>query len=388
MRSFLLFMVVVLLANPCLQSDDGIRIGSNNIIVFQQGFVLESLSGYGFSGATYSPIFNIATGNPAEMANFDNFSFGFAHQANTEIDSFGIPDVKFQRVNNFIPQSAGMVYPFQNLRIGAGFSQRYSAEIQFENIPIITLQYPGGTGEYTTARFKNTIYSISALLSYHFNSLITKADQFSIGTQTNMNLLRNRQSIYDLTAKLSDEEINWKFGLRYTYHHQSIEKLQFGIDYESKVNFSGTYEYNRTLSVPPNATELIQIPSILTYPATLKFGILFEPTLKFGIYSDFIYNFWEDLNPSNKNRLDISGGIVIRASDQISASLGYYLFESYSANRNEILISSNDAVYISGGIIWHYQLLNIHLVVADSHLFSDKEGKQTIGKIGFGLSLE
>ncbi len=387
MKKLFMVFTIFLFSYSCLRGDDPVRVGKNYINVFQQGFVLESLSGYGFSSTAYSPVFNVGSGNPASISVFNQFSAGFSHQVNTKIKSFGIPGASIQRVNNLIPQSVGLVYPMQNFRFGAGYSQKYSAEIRLEDIPVTTVQNPDGTGEYYTAIFENAIHSISTLGSYQLNNLLSQADQLSIGVQLNMNLLRNRESIWRTKAELKDEAVNWKFGLGYTYHHQSIEKLQFGIAYESKINFSGYYEYNRTLSIPPNATEPVQIPSTLTYPANMKFRFLFEPTSKVGIYNDFIYNFWDDIHPNNKNKLDLSGGIILDASDLISISLGYYKLESYANDINGNAINTNDAVYISAGLILGYKLLDIHLVVADSHLFSEFRRKQTIGKVGVGFNL-
>jgi hypothetical protein len=378
-------LILFFLPNSSLIGDDPQRAGTipNYVNVFQQGFVLESLSGYGFSSATYSPIFNIGSGNPASVTDFSQFSVGFSYQANTKIDPFALSDVTFQRVNSFIPQSAGMVYPFQSFRIGAGFSQKYSAELRIEDIPIRTIQYPEGTGEYTTSISKNSIYSMSALASYQFASLIANEDQLSLGIQTNMNLLRSRASIYNSTIKLSDQEINWKFGFRYAYHHQSVEKLQFGLTYEGKINFSGYYEYNPEPILPLGA---VPNPAILTYPAKLNFGFLLESNSTFGIYNDFIYNFWEDMYPYNKNKLDLAGGVAVGANDGLLVSVGYYLFESYANNETESEIIG-DTFFISGGLVLRYKLIDFHLVFADSHLYSPKGSRQTIGKLGVGLNL-
>ena len=169
----------------------------------------------------------------------------------------------------------------------------------------------------------------------------------------------------------------------HTHQNQSIEKLQFGITYESKIDFSGYYEYNRSLIVEPGA---VQVPAILTYPARLKLGFMLEPISTFDIYNDFTYTFWEDMNPYYKNRLDISGGIAVRASSDISVSLGYYLFESYVADEF-VSDFDGDALFISGGLVLKYGQVDVHVVLTDSHLFSGENSKQTIGKIGLGLEL-
>jgi hypothetical protein len=383
MRKLLLASAISLFYYSYLQGDDSAKL-ANNIVVFQQGFVIESLSGYGFSSSATFPIYNLGSGNPAMISNFSRPSLGVSYQYNTQLDSFSLGEATFQRANNLIPQSAGFVYPIQNLGLGAGFSQKYSSELGSE-FRVVDPQDPSGTGEYITAISKKTIFSFSTLASYQFINLLSKADLLSVGVQVNINLLRVRQSISDLTDKLNDEAVNWKFGLGYTYRNKSIEKFQFGIAYESKINFSDYYQSNRELITPPTSPEFVPIPAILTYPARLKLGFMLEPISTFDIYNDFTYNFWEDMMPYYKNRMDMSGGIVVRASSEISISMGYYLFESYLAD--EFLSDLNgDAVFISGGLILKYGQLDLHFVLADSHLFSGERSKQTIGKMGFAFN--
>jgi long-subunit fatty acid transport protein len=244
-------------------------------------------------------------------------------------------------------------------------------------------QNPAGYVEYHDAVKKNAIFSVSMLASHQFINLLSKGDGLSVGLQMNINSLRIMESVFDLRTKLNDEAVNWKFGLGYTYHNQSIEKLQFGITYESKINFSGYYEDNGALIAPPGA---VKVPSLLTYPAKLNLGFLLESTSVLSIYNDFAYNFWEDMNSFHKNKLDVSGGIVLRAISDISVSIGYYLSESYVSDELVSPVHS-DEVFISGGLILTYGQADVHLVLADSHFFSGENSKQTIGKMGIGLSL-
>lgn len=330
MRNLLIVVAIFLFNCSSLFGQDPPR-SNPPILVHQSGFVLESLSGYGFASTAHSPIFNIASGNPASLSNFDQIAAGFSHQANSKIEPHILENVSFQRVNNLIPQSAGIVYPVQNLRVAAGYSQRYSAQLRFEDIPITTPQYPDGTGEFYSTTSQTTIYSFSGVASYPFHNVFSEADQFSVGFQFNMNLLIEKSVLYRSSAKLTDEALNWKLGLRYTHRHQSIEKLQLGIAYESKFDFSGYYDYlGADLLIPRDPSVFRQIPSTLTYPANLKLGWLFQPTSRLGIYSDLIYNFWEDMYQGISNKLDVSGGVFLNAAEWATLSLGAYMRQSYS----------------------------------------------------------
>lgn len=380
-RPFLI-LAICMFGQSSLFADDEPRYATN-ILVFQQGFVIESLSGYGFPSSTTFPIYNIGSGNPAMMSNFSRPSLGVSYQYNTQIDSFALGLATFQRTNNLIPQSAGFVYTVHNFGLGVGFSQKYSEELEFEDIVVVDPQNPAGYGEYTTAVLKKAILSFSTMVSYQFINLLSKGEGLSFGVEMNINLLRIRQSISDFSGKLNDKAVNWKFGLGYTHENQSIEKIQFGLTYESTIDFSGRYEFNRPLFVTPGA---VQVPALLTYPARLKLGFMLEPISTFDIYNDFTYTFWEDMSPYYKNRLDISGGIALRAISDISISLGYYLFESYVADEFASDFD-RDAVFISGGLVLKYGRFDVHLVLADSHFFSGENSKQMIGKMGVGLKL-
>jgi hypothetical protein len=183
--------------------------------------------------------------------------------------------------------------------------------------------------------------------------------------------------------------VNFKAGLGYTYYHSAIDKLQLGMVYESKINFSAYPNYFVPSAVMPiRFFGLIQVPLVLTCPTKIKFGFLFKPISKLSLYNDFTYNFWNEIYPTNNNKLDLSGGFMLNASDVITVSLGYYKYEAFSmsgltGSEND----ENDAVLISSSFILRYRQFDIHMVVADSHLFSGERSKQTIGKMGIGFNL-
>jgi hypothetical protein len=69
MGKLFLILAICMFGQSFLFADDEPRYATN-IVVFQQGFVIESLSGYGFPSSTSFPIYNIGSGNPAMNVEF------------------------------------------------------------------------------------------------------------------------------------------------------------------------------------------------------------------------------------------------------------------------------------------------------------------------------
>jgi hypothetical protein len=397
MKPFILTNLLLLIVFLNLFAGDPDRIDPNNRIrLYDQGFVLESLTGYGISSSTNFPIFNISTGNPASISAFNTFAVGFSNQFDSKVESFPIDDASFQRLNNFVPQSAGLIYPLQNLRIGAGFSQKYSGEIIFNKIEITTVNDPQGTGEFYTPSFKNAIHAASALASYQFQNLLLQTDQLSVGLQFNLNFLNAEQSIAHTTAKLNANHGNWKFGFTYNGGSEQMETFRLGLYFETGVKISGNVEFEgpELLTADPDSSmlgnneritaDLEPYPRYAEIPPQMVFGFLVRLSTKFALLGDLGYSWWGNLGEPYQNKLDFSNSLLFNLSENIGFSFGFAFLQDNSTSQ---FAGNLDAFYLSAGMIARLKMFELQFALADSHLSSAEDRRQTVGKLGIGFRL-
>jgi len=394
MKPIVLTSLLVLFVCTNLSAGDPDRIDPRNqIFLYNQGFVLESLSGYGVSSSTRLPIFNISTGNPATLSALNTFAVGFSSQFDSKVESFPIDDASFQRINNLVPQSVGLVYPYQDFRVGAGFSQKYSAEILFNEIEMTTVNDPQGTGEIFSPTSKNVIHTASALASYQILNLLSPTDQLSVGFQFNLNFLDADESISRTTVKLNANQANWKFGFSYSGigSIERTETFRLGLYFETAVKISGNVEFEGPglLTSDPDSSmlgnneritaNLESYPRDAEIPPRIVFGFLVSLSSKFALFGDLGYTWWSNLGEPYQNKLDFSNSLLFKVSEHIGFSIGLAFLQGF--------VGESDAVYLSAGMIGHLNKFELHLALADSHLSSAEYRRQTIGKLGFGFRL-
>ena len=112
--------------------------------------------------------------NPAAISNFNNYSSGFSYQFSSSIDEAWIADIGTSRKNDWMPQSAGAVFKFDDFSFGLGFGQKYNGSLDFDSIPITTSQYPDGTGEFLMLNTKHEFNLIHCQHLIHFLNYLMK----------------------------------------------------------------------------------------------------------------------------------------------------------------------------------------------------------------------
>jgi len=387
---FALLLIVVFICNVNILGDDGDRVGTQ-VLLFQQGFILESLSGYGFSNGAMQSITTLGSGNPATLSNFNKLSTGLSYQFDTGIDSFlFISDVAHKRSNNALPQSAGVIIPIDILCVGASYNQKYTSQYEFRN-EIRTINNPEGTGEFWTAEFNRNVSYFSLLTSYQLKEAFSPSDNITFGFQFNLNFLNIDESLFSTSAKLSSNSPNWKFGILYDRGKSFDNKFQLGVYYETAVSISGDVELEGFQFVGPD-TNMIpginEIPVPVTFNVTAKLplrmvlGYYINVSPLFGFAGDFIYTWWSSRGNSYKNNLDFNSSFLFNIQPSFLLSFGFY----FSQGNIEGSASSN-AVFLSGGVIYKIKGAQFQLALAASHLFSERNRQQTIFKFGLGFSL-
>ncbi|MCI0495448.1 hypothetical protein L0Z72_10620, partial [candidate division KSB1 bacterium] len=124
MLSVLLFICIGSAISPAQQ-----RLAQASYILdVPQGFVLESLGGYGYNNTTINTISNVSNTNPANMFDYNRISFGISYQVESKIKESWFADIDHYRKNLALPQSLSLILPLNRIRFGLGFSQKYNSE--------------------------------------------------------------------------------------------------------------------------------------------------------------------------------------------------------------------------------------------------------------------
>ena len=133
--------------------------------IIPAGFTNPLLNAHGNSGL-FNDVANINSMNPAALQSFNNPAIGFAYQFDQKLDEAWVAGIGSERISKSLPQSIGIVFPINNLRIGLAAHQKYNSRLIFGAIEMTTVEDPDGTGETFTPKYKTRVFSYSALTSY------------------------------------------------------------------------------------------------------------------------------------------------------------------------------------------------------------------------------
>lgn len=350
------------------------------LVLISSGYVINA--GLGFSNYTTSTIANIASVNPASIADFSRTSVGMSFLFATKIDSaVGGIAVSLDRVNPLLLQAFGAVIPYKNLRFGLGFNQKYSGSLGYEE----TFQtFPDSASEIFNLLFETYVYSGSGIIAYSLPRFISVDHGLSLGLQINVDFLKRHEEAPRLSAEGKDQNITWKAGVRYRF----LDLLQSSIAFEKGSDFSGTIKYSgeAVLQHPDSGFIFQPLENKFTakLPDRLLMGLAFKISGKIRLANDFTYIYWEKINSLQKNQLDISGNFYFLPSEKLSLSAGFY---STRREVKDLNTSDDNAFFLSAGILARIKSAEIEAVLADSHLFSSDTRKQTLGRLSVGFSL-
>jgi hypothetical protein len=139
-----------------------------NIIFLPQDNSLQTLNGLGTSNIK-NDVSNISSINPASINAFSKLSTGVSYLFRSKIKEAYIAGIGSSRIQNFIPQSFGIVYPINNLRIGLGMRQKYNSALDLGNVTITTADQPDGIISFSNPVYKTAVYNYSIISSYLFD---------------------------------------------------------------------------------------------------------------------------------------------------------------------------------------------------------------------------
>lgn len=358
-----------------------------------QGFGIRLLNSRGASG-TFNDVSNISLVSPASLHKHKNYSFGISYQFQTNINNAWILDIGTSRIQNYLPQSLGGVIHYDNFSLGIGMGQKYNGSIDFDPIPITTVNNPDGTGEYYIPEFENTlqIYTFSA--AYLVKEVFSKNSNLSLGLRYILNKFYRYERIYRISAETDILGSSFEFGANYELNLDDNKYLGIGISYVPSAELNDELEYNNsdTIVIPdvnrttiqanlPQYIIVLKLPSELSLDLSLKLN---DNLLLLGRGS---YLFWNDISNNIENQLELSSSAAYSFNPSLNASIGFYYTGREYIEDFFNLSEELYALYLTAGLSILFSSFQIDLALADSHLFSGELWKQTIGKIGLGIHL-
>lgn len=230
MKNLLLTLFALFIFSSPLFSGDGSKTGSSGYISLPipSGFGIKNLNSLGNSGLINSTS-NLGFMNPASIGSLQHLTIGLTYQVNSPV-YFPEPSdqINYDRVYNFIPQSFGAVYKYDNFIFGLSIGQEFNSKLDFGEIPVTSGQYPDGTGEYYTPVFEDMIENYSLSTAYNFGKSVFDIAEVSLGIRYTL----NRFHVYEKILYAEIEQATFASSIDAGILLK-LEEMQFGLYFNS-----------------------------------------------------------------------------------------------------------------------------------------------------------
>jgi len=384
MKKQIVIFLFILISSPSFAQ---LQVPENNVLYLSQGFVLTNLNSLGISTINNS-VSNIGTTNPTSMIHFNKISFGGSYHFETKLKEAYLASIGHKRISNELPQSIGIVFPYENFRLGLAFNQKYNSSAEFDKIPITTVEFPDGTGEYYKPVMKTKVLSYSVSASYLFDNLFIENSSLAFGARLTRNSLDYHEELLSYSFDVKSENYNWAFGVSFKHVLEIKKSFSAGILYESNINMKETIVHSdKNLNNNPNFSfSQFSLIYSANFPAKVSFDLSADFINNISLYSTVNYLLWSDVNSNLKNQVELSFTGLYSFNEELKASFGFFTTDR---NYEENILGLNEklrAVYLLAGINYKISLFNFGLSIADSHLFSDEWRKQSIAKLEFEIN--
>lgn len=365
----------------------------NSAVFIPQGFSLQTLGSSGTSNII-NDISKISAVNPASINEFNKISAGISYELQTNIDDAYIAGIGYKHIQNFTPQSFGIIIPINELKLGIGMRQKYNCGMDLGLIPISTTEQPYGTGEFFHPVYVTVIHSYSLIISYSFLDTNKGMNNLSIGIRLDYNRLHQYQDMSSFSIGLISYSPSWEAGFIYTINFNENQKLRFGISYENNIQFReiSSAEGALVTEVPTapgsnQTTPYVSNSFKSDMPEKVKVDLYLDPDPNFKFITAINYILWDNIGNNFYNQFELSGNVVYSPKSILSSSIGFYSTGRKFKPDFYRLNDRMNAFFITAGLKINFSYFNINLAVADSHLLSGDAYKQTIGNIGIGFQL-
>ncbi len=385
MKKLVLFLALVYTTILLPQNPD------TQAIIAPQGFGINLLNSKGNSSID-NDISNIGFMNPAAISNFANYSFGLSYQISSEIEDGWIADIGTKRKNDWMPQSAGAIYKFDQLSLGIGFGQKYNGGLFSEPTPIATREDPDGTGEYFTFESQTRVQSYSFSAAYSCPEIFNKSSSLVFGIRYSYNHLKYYSKLWYMSSTETSNVGSFALGIQYSNTISENRMLKVGFSYEIGPDFEKQFEYIYSgININPDTIGVIQVNSkfnlIGNVPDKFNLDVSADLTESFRLNAMITGVLWEGDNDQLKNQIEFSVSGIYRINEMFAPSFGFYYTDK---NFDENIFDINeklDALFLMAGLKFNYDIFSANLAIADSHLFSGDFRKQIIAKLAFSVSL-
>ena len=358
-----------------------------------QGYGINLLNSRGNSSID-NDISNIGFMNPAAISNFNfNFGAGLSYQLSSEMKEGWIADIGVKRINDWMPQSGGVLYKLSDLSIGVAFGQKFNGELFTGPILITTTQNPDGTGEYWEAIIRSRVQFYSVIASYSFPEIFDESSSLQVGFRYSYNHLKHTNSFYYQEVTENDNASSYSFGFQYSNKLSENRNLRIGFAYEIETEFEKQFKYEPVFIYDLDSTGRIPSFTVINYRLVGKIPDRFNIDVSADLSELFRLNamvtgvLWEAEYDALKNQLEFSASGIYKINEMFSPSFGFYYTDK---NYDENIFDVNeklDALFITAGLRINIQNYYADFAIADSHLFSGDFRKQTIGKLAIGVHL-
>ena len=362
---------------------------SNWILEVPQGFVLESLCGYGYNNTTINTVSNISNTNPANMLDYNRFSIGISYQVESKVKKSLFADIDHYRKNLAFPQSFSLILPFNKIRLGLGFNQKYNSEKDYGEITVAAVDTSNPPRYFkigTVNGFKTCfLFDYSLFFGYAFKNIISDNDNFDLGMKIGFYrlFLENRLIEKNIIPEYQDNDYSYieshtysEFGFAIGMKYR-LENLQIGLVYERGKNFN------------QKAKKYYQMGRL---PDKWSAGILLKLSNQMNIAGGLNYvvldNLINDYSGGVQNQFEPYGSIIYQFTEKVAFSTGYFHTDYRYRGSSDFLTDRFNAWYFTAGFLYSLKLVDVDLALADSHLFSGEWRKQTIIKIGLGYRIK
>ncbi len=360
--------------------------GPNQLFVYPQSLTIDSYNSIGFSNMNVSAVSDISSANPASLYQFENISFGlnYLYLSKTKLYS----DISLTSSKVLPLVTFGFIYPLNNFRIGLAYHQKYNNYLDFGKMEIITIENPEGTGEFFISYSERIIHSPSLLSSYTMIDIFGD-DKLSIGLQVFWDFLKIEDKMYKTKFHLEGNSLSWKLGVLYEYK----KEIFFSCIYEKGNKLEGEFEIEDGLIFLDIDEDGNKIPQLrpkyfMKLPDKLSFGITVEVLNKLILSMSASSVFWESVNDTYKNNLDLSASTIFKLNQYVMLSLGLYNSDFNNKTSGYYYSGMNyNSSFIGIGVNWRINNFNILCELIDNSLYSSEIRKQTQVKLGLNYSL-
>ncbi len=373
-------IILILSLISILFADDVVRVGITKLTM-DQGMPVESNASIGFSNMITATISDISSANPASLSNFSSIAAGVYFENSSKIDY--LYNITIDKANELYPASIGIVYPYNDFVFGLAYFRKYSNFMDYGQVPILTVQNPGGTDEFFKMSTKTIIHSPSAIVAKVFNNILNPGDQLSLGVQLFWDFWTEEEKIGSYKGTINVNNPSWKVGMVYNI----VQNLGFGVCFEKGVDLDGTTDsdlqsaydlggFHSTYFSGVSIVETFQLPDKLSF----GFSGQTMGNLIFSTTATIVY--WKSIQSQFQDQLDLSASIVYSFSEMFDFSLGVYKTDKNLSDRHSYFGYDHNATFIDIGVRVKIKNINVFAEYLDSQNFSSKYRKQTILKFG------